>query len=114
MSQFRFGNIVYYEDIPDCGYPIFFNKKFWTNEKLRSISFETPIKNDGIRDIFIKPMLFRFDEFWEENCQLKCKDSDLPKEIIHLHEFQNWYEDKYGKQPKIYRGGHLLNKPFFE
>lgn len=114
MSEFRYGNIVYYEDVPGCGYPICFNKQYWPEDRLASASFDVPVKNDGHRDIFIKPMEFNFDDFWSNNTHLKCSKSDLPGDIKHLHEFQNWYEDKFGEQPRIMRGNHALNEVYFK
>lgn len=107
MSKLRIGNIVYYEDITEFGYPVCLSKE---DVIINNISFDRPVKNDGIRDIYIKPLEFNSDDFWENNKHLQCVASDIPNEIIYLHDFQNWYEDKFGYKPKIYRGNNILNK----
>lgn len=114
MSAFRYGNIVYYEDVPDCGYPICFNKKYWSEERFKQASFDKPLFNNGVRDVFIRPLEFRVKEFWEQNTHLKCIDSDVPESIIHIHDFQNWYEDTYGEQAEIFQGDSCINKPHFD
>lgn len=100
MSILRPGNIVYYEDIKDCGYPI---------HSKQGMSFDKVIRvqPDG-HPVKIHPMKFRFKEFWEDNKHLECRDSEVPKDIVYLHDFMNWYEDKYGGQPVIKRGGKEL------
>lgn len=110
MNSFRYGNIVYYFDIPECGYPILLQPKFWSEDRMKNLSFDTPVKNDGEKNHWIRPMLFNFDDFWAENAHLKIRQEELPKEIIALHDFQNWYEDKFGYQPKILRGGKIMNQ----
>lgn len=103
MSNLRIGNIVYYEDIKDCGYPIHIDRDIesWSFDKV------IRIQPDG-HLVMIKPMFFRCPEFWADNKHLKCVDSDVPKEIQNIHEFMNWYEDNYGEQPIIKRGGRPL------
>lgn len=127
FDKVRWGNIVYYEDVPGCGYPISINLGFWTQPMVDSFSFDTVITSTGDawkgRSGTTKHvrMAYRFSDFFEQNSHLLCKPQEIPAECEYLHQFQNWYEDTYGHQPKIYRvykgeNGDvqsLMNKDYF-
>lgn len=119
-DKVRWGNIVYYEDIPNCGYPICINKGFWTQVMVDNFSFDVEVASTV--DLMQgrgpttkhKPMFYRCDQFFQDNHHLGVTDKDVPEECKWLHEFQNWYEDTYGEQPKIMRGNHFMNEPYFK
>jgi len=106
--------------VKDCGYPVCINKGFWTDEMVDNFSFDLAITStiDAMTERGAttkhKPMFYRCDQFFENNKHLNVKDSDVPKECEWLHEFQNWYEDSFGEQPKIYRGDSFMNEPYFK
>lgn len=120
-DKIRWGNIVYYEDIPGCGYPVCINKGFWTQVMVDCFSFNVIVisgcdrfRGSGKPSARHKPMFYRCDQFFADNSHLNVKESDVPKQCEWIHQFQNWYEDTYGEQPKIYRGDRLMNTDYFK
>ena len=107
MRELREGNIVFYQDYKDQGYPICLR-----GEMLERLTFDAIVRiNPDGHKVKIHPMKFRFPDFFKNNEHLLVKDEDIPAEIIHIHEFQNWYFDQNGHHAKILQGIRILNEP---
>ncbi len=119
INKLRHGNIVFYEDAPNEGYPICLVPSRWPGERLESLSFDVPVTCDGMHEKFIKPLFFRCNDFFDQHKHLKCTEADIPQECQDIHQFQNWYKDTYGEEAEI-RGGkkrfseepYILNEEF--